>query len=144
VAGRRAGAPPARGPRKPDASPWAPAAWACAIGGALWFAASWLTGRREPWDAPAYWAVAYPLAIGAAAVLGRRYPKRPWRWALLLFESQFLAMCLRNGELGNLWPFGVAMFAVIAVPAIAAAQLAAGRGAARPPDRRGADPVAEP
>jgi hypothetical protein len=91
----------------------------------LWFLASLLTARREPWDDASYWVVAYPLALTCCAFLGYRFPQRPWRWALVLFESQFLAMCVRNGELGNLWPMGMLLFAVIALPGVAAAQLAA-------------------
>jgi hypothetical protein len=117
----------------PRSASWAPVTIAAAIGAGLWFVASWLTGKREPWDGPFYWVVAYPLAILGAAALGQRYPERPWRWALVLFESQFLAMAARNGELGNLWPIGMALFAVIAVPAIAAAQFAGRRFGARPP-----------
>lgn len=98
---------------------------AAAIGVALWFAASLLTGKKEPWDGPAYWAIAYPLALAACALLGRRHPDRPWRWPLVLFEAQFIAMGLRNGELGNLWPLGMAMFAVIALPGVVAATVAA-------------------
>ncbi|WP_448192548.1 hypothetical protein [Azospirillum sp. sgz301742] len=91
---------------------------------ALWFIVSLFTGKREPWDASAYWVFAYPAAILISAFLGYSYPDRPWRWALVLFESQFLAMCLRNGELGNLWPLGMALFAAIALPCVLAAKLA--------------------
>ena len=98
---------------------------AAVLGAALWFGISMLTGRREPWDAGAYWALAYPAAIVTAALLGYFYPERPWRWPAVLFASQFLAMCIRNGELGNLWPLGIAMFAILAVPAVIAARLAA-------------------
>ena len=98
---------------------------AAAAGVALWFVSSLLTGKREPWDASAYWAVAYPLAILACAFLGRRYPERPWRWPLVLFEAQFIAMCVRNGELGNLWPLGMLLFAVVSLPGIVAATVAA-------------------
>jgi hypothetical protein len=91
----------------------------------LWFVASAISGRREPWDGVAYWIVAYPIAILASALLGYRYPQRPWRWAIMLFESQFLAMIVRNGELGNLWPLGMLAFAAIALPAVLAAWLAA-------------------
>lgn len=34
-------------------------------------------------------------------------------------------MCVGNGELGHLWPLGMAFFAVIALPAVFAARLAA-------------------
>jgi hypothetical protein len=98
---------------------------AALTGVVLWFLTSLLTAKREPWDAPSYWAIAYPLALAGCALLGYRFPERPWRWALVLFESQFLAMCVRNGEFGNLWPLGMLLFAVIAVPGIVAAQVAA-------------------
>jgi hypothetical protein len=109
------------------ATPYGPVPFLIAVvlGAALWFGISMLTGKREPWDAQAYWALAYPAAILAAALLGYFYPERPWRWAALLFASQFLAMCVRNGELGNLWPLGIAVFAVLALPAVIAARLAA-------------------
>ena len=94
------------------------------IGAVLWFAAAVFTGKREPWDASAYWTLAYPAAILASAGLGYFHPERPWRWAFVLFEAQFLAMCVRNGELGNLWPLGMALFAVIALPGVVAAKLA--------------------
>ena len=97
---------------------------AVAVGVALWFATSLLSGKRESWDASAYWVVAWPAAVLTCAFLGYAYPERPWRWALVLFESQFLAMCIRNGELGNLWPMGMALFAVIALPGVVAARFA--------------------
>lgn len=50
---------------------------------------------------------------------------RTWRWPLVLFEAQFIAMCLRNGELGNLWPMGMLLFAVISLPGMLAAKVAA-------------------
>jgi len=96
-----------------------------AVGIALWFISSLLTSKREAWDASSYWVLAYPLAVAACALLGYRYPERPWRWPLVLFAAQFLAMCVRNGELGNLWPLGMLLFAVISLPGIAAAKVAA-------------------
>jgi hypothetical protein len=102
-----------------------PVAGAVVVGTALWFAASAASGKREPWDASVYWVVAYPVAIAVSAFLGCLFPDRPWRWALVLFEAQFVAMCIRNGELGNLWPIGMLMFAVVALPAMLAAALAA-------------------
>jgi len=98
---------------------------AAVVGFALWFVSSLLTGKREPWDATAYWVLAYPLAVLTCALLGYWYPERSWRWALVLFEAQFIAMCVRNGELGNLWPLGMALFALVALPGIVAAKVAA-------------------
>lgn len=97
---------------------------AFAIGAALWFATSLLTARREAWDGSAYWLVTYPLAIAACAALGYANANRPWRLALVLFGAQFVAMCIRNGELGDLWPLGLVLFAFLSVPGIVAAQVA--------------------
>jgi hypothetical protein len=108
-------------------SPALAIAAASVIGATLWFAVSVLTGKREAWDASAYWVVAYPVALMACAFLGYRYPERPWRWALVLFEAQFLAMCVRNGELGSGWPLGIVLFAVIALPGVLSAKLGSKR-----------------
>ena len=107
-------------------SPAAPLLIALVAGAALWSGVSMLTGKREAWDASAYWAGAYPAAILISALLGYRYPDRPWRWVLVLFGSQFLAMSLRNGELGGLWPLGILMFGLIALPGVLAAKVASG------------------
>jgi hypothetical protein len=105
----------------------APAALATLAGVVLWGVASLLSHKREPWDASVYWVTVYPLAIAMSAVLAYRYPQRPVLWALVIFESQFLAMCIRSREAGNLWPIGMLLFAVVALPAIAAAKIAAAR-----------------
>lgn len=98
---------------------------AAVVGMALWFAASLVSGEREPWDGSFYWVFAYPLAVLACAFLGYLYPRRPWRWPLVLFAAQFVAMCLRNAELGNLWPLGMALFLILALPGVVAAKFAA-------------------
>lgn len=98
---------------------------AAAVGIALWYVTASASGRREAWDASSYWTFAYPIAMLASAWMGYRYPQASWRWPLTLFEAQFFAQCVRNGELGNLWPLGMLLFAVIAVPGIVAARLAA-------------------
>jgi hypothetical protein len=108
-----------------DGGTLAPLTIAAMAGAALFAVAALLIAKREPWDASLYWAVFYPASILVSALLGYGYPQRPWRWAIVLFEAQFLATCVRNGELGNLWPFGMLLFAVIALPAVAAAHLAA-------------------
>jgi hypothetical protein len=94
---------------------------AIVVGMASWLVAAALGGRREAWDGPAYWVGAYPAAILVSGWLGYSFPDRPWRWALALFEAQFVAMVVRNGELGNLWPMGIVMFAIVALPAMGAA-----------------------
>jgi hypothetical protein len=107
---------------------WIPAALA---GFALWGIASLVTSRQEPWDDSLYWVAVYPLAIAVSAALAYRYPLRPALLTLVVFEAQFLAMCVGSGEIGNLWPLGMALFAVISLPAMAAAKFAASRSPRR-------------
>ena len=110
-----------------------PASIATAIGFTLWLGTSALAGRREAWDASAYWTIAYPAALCACALLGYLYPLRAWRWAIVLFEAQFLAMCIHNGEIGNLWPLGLVLFAVLALPGVLVAMLASRAGTRNAP-----------
>lgn len=98
---------------------------AIAAGALLWFACAGLAGRREAWDSGLYWVLFYPLALAVSAYLGYRYPERPWRWPLALFLGQCLALGIRNGELGNLFPLGIVVFGVLALPGIAAAKFGA-------------------
>jgi len=94
------------------------------LGGAsLWVLTSLITGRSEAWDAPIYWSVAYPLALLLAGVLGYRAPRRAWRWGLAVMLVQAPVMLLTSGSSLNLLPVGLALFAVLALPAIAAATL---------------------
>ena len=94
-------------------------------GAGLWSAAAMISGKKEAWDAATYWVLAYPAALLICACLGYAYQDRPWRWALVLFEAQFVAMCIRNGELGGLWPLGIVLFAIVSLPGMLAANLAA-------------------
>jgi hypothetical protein len=91
----------------------------------LWFVGSELTGRREAWDSGLYWAVFYPLALAACGWLGYLFPERPHRWAIALFGAQCIAMGIRNGEIGNLFPLGLIAFGVLSLPGIAVAKLGA-------------------
>ena len=97
------------------------------LGLALWSLASLLTTRREPWDGSLYWVLVYPASLVACAALAYRAPQQPVLMSLVLFESQFLAQGVRAGDPGNLWPLGMVLFAVIAVPGIIAATVAARR-----------------
>ena len=109
----------------PNSSAGTPYAIAIAAGAATWLVVSLVTGRREAWDAGIYWALFYPLAILFCGLLGKRFPERPWRWALALFFAQCLAMALRSGEIGNLFPLGLIVFGALSLPAVAAAKFGA-------------------
>jgi len=104
-----------------------PLVLALLAGIALALLASVLTTRKDPFDAPSYWWFVYPLSIAACAFLGSRYPARPAVWSIVLFEGQYVGSMLRSGEISNLWPLGMTMLAVIAIPGIYAARFAARR-----------------
>jgi len=106
--------------RKSDSAAYA---ISVATGMVLWFAAMASSGKREPWDDPTYWSVVYPATIIVSGLLGFFFSNRSWRWPLALFCGQFLAMTIRAGELGNLWPLGLLVFLVMSVPGIAIAKL---------------------
>lgn len=107
-------------------SAW-PVVAAAAAGVLLWVLASVLTSKREPWDASEYWGVVYPLSIAAAAFLAYRHPRRATVLAFAVFAGQFLGMCLLAGEVGSLWPLGLVLFSVLALPAVYVAKIAARR-----------------
>lgn len=101
-------------------------AYAAAIAGGalLWIATAALSGRTEAWDAPLYWKAAYPLALVLAAVLGYLQPRQPWRWALAVFLAQPAVLAFSASGFGLL-PLGLILFAVLALPAVALAGIAA-------------------
>jgi hypothetical protein len=107
-------------------------ALAALAGVGAWSLAALVTQKREPWDSGLYWFLFYPLMLAAAAALSYRHPQRPALIAVVLFEAQFVAMCIADRELGNLWPLGMLLFAVLALPGVAAARWAARRSPYNP------------
>lgn len=101
-----------------------PAGLALVAGILVWLMVALSSPRREAWDDPLYWWAAYPVCLVLAGLLGAAFPHRPWRWALLLFQGQVIAMLLLSDQIGSLWLPGLVMFAVLALPAMAVAQLA--------------------
>lgn len=100
--------------------------WTAALAGGavLWLVAAKFGGRREAWDAPLYWNVAYPLSIGLAGGLGYWVPEKPWRWGVAVMLAQALAL-LASGSGMNLLPLGLIVFAVLALPPMGVAALMA-------------------
>lgn len=92
----------------------------------LWTGTTLLTGRREAWDAAAYWTMAYPAGIVVSAVLGYLATDRAWRWGLVLMLAQAVTLAGLARDFGLL-PLGLVLFGVIALPPMLAATLAARR-----------------
>jgi len=97
------------------------------VGVVFWVLVAWRTPGGEPWDAPAFWTVVYPIALGIAAVLGTCFPRRAWLWGLLLLALQVPVVAVMSG-VGPLLLVGVVSALLLAVPAMA---IAAGAGALR-------------
>ena len=94
------------------------------IGGAvLWLATSIVSGRREAWDSPWYFTLAYPAAMVLAGVLAYRHPDRPWRFALAMMWIQPVVMVFTSGSDLSLLPLGLVMFGLLALPPIAVATM---------------------
>jgi peptidoglycan/LPS O-acetylase OafA/YrhL len=102
------------------------AAYAVALGGGalLWIVTAKIAGRTEAWDAPMYWTITYPLAIVLAGLLGFLVPRRAWRWGLAVFLAQPVVLAVSASGFG-LMPLGLILFAVLSLPAVGLAALAA-------------------
>jgi hypothetical protein len=93
-------------------------------GAALWLVTRAVSGRNEAWDSSLYWSAAYPLAIGLSAMLGYLAPTHPWRWALAVMLVQAVVLAATAAGFGLL-PLGLILFAILALPPIAAAMATA-------------------
>lgn len=102
-------------------------ALAALIGLVLWIVTAATSGRSEPWDAPGYWTIAYPLAVLLCGVLGFLYVESPWRWAVTLMLMQALVMAFGADFTDGfgLLPIGLIFLAILCLPAVAAAQVGA-------------------
>ncbi len=97
---------------------------AAASGILAWVAVSWVSGRREAWDSSWYFEAGIPALCLVSAVLGYLAPNRSWRWGAVPVGAQTLWMYATQG-IGSLWPLGLLMGAILAVPPILAARLGA-------------------
>jgi hypothetical protein len=101
-----------------------PAALAILLGAADWELARQLGTRREAWDDPLYWQLAYPLLLFSAFGFGLIWGERPWRWVACLIGGQAawaLVLALVHGGVPSLLPMGLLLFAVLGIPCLLAA-----------------------
>jgi hypothetical protein len=87
-------------------------------------ATSAISGKAEPWDAPIYWTVSYPLAIALSGLLGYAFPQRPWRWAVAVIFVQMAVMVIGGSGFGLL-PLGLILLGILSLPPVALAYVAA-------------------
>lgn len=84
-----------------------------AAGGfAVWFAVSSIYDLREAWDGPGF--LPYTLSmIALNAAAGFMQPRRLMIKGMLSVALQPLAIFIRSGEIGSLFPLGLAAFLVL-------------------------------
>ena len=104
-------------------TPALPFALSAATGLALWIVAAQIGDRAEPWDAPQFWSIFYPLAIITAGAFGLAFPTRPWRWAVTIILMQLPVMVFSGSGLGLL-PLGLIMLMFLSIPAVILATIA--------------------
>jgi peptidoglycan/LPS O-acetylase OafA/YrhL len=101
-----------------------PFAVAILAGVLSWDLVRLLGDRAEAWDDPIYWQLGFPLMLFTALLLGAACRERPWRWVAAMVGAQAawaLLLSIIAGGAPNLLPLGLLMFALIAVPCLAAA-----------------------
>jgi len=86
------------------------------VGVAYWAAVSGMLGGGEPWDAAAYWTLAYPGALLLSAILGFAMPPRAWLWGVVVACAQVPVVVAVSGA-GPLLLAGVLYAAVLSIPA---------------------------
>jgi hypothetical protein len=92
-----------------------------ATGIALELGVALTSGRREAWDSSIYWTIGLPAAALAALLIGFAARRPEWLWTVLIAPSQVLAMMVRSGDIGNLWPLTLALSSILSAPFVAAA-----------------------
>ena len=110
-----------------------PSVIAAGAGIASWEIVRQLGARREAWDDPLYWQIGFPLLIVAAFALGAVWRERPWRWGALMIATQAvwsLGFAFLQDGIPNLLPLGLMLFALLALPCIAASYLGSRFGSA--------------
>jgi len=83
-----------------------------------------VAGRREAWDAGAYYSIGIPIMVVVIFVIAWAYPERAWRWTLAMAVGQSLSALLQGSSL-NLFPIAVVFMTVVSVPQFIAGYLAA-------------------
>jgi len=100
---------------------------AAGIGAFVWLAIVALSGRREAWDSPLYFSLGLPAVAAACFALGWRFRRHAWRWGVAAMTAQLAVLLATASDLG-LFPLGVVMFVLLAVPCALAGMLGAWAG----------------
>jgi predicted ferric reductase len=90
-------------------------ALALVTGVATWLVVGAAGGQREAWDSSLYALVGLPVVYALLAVFGYVGSRAAWRWPMLVFGGQLLAMLAKDGAPGSLLPLGALLLTFLAL-----------------------------
>lgn len=82
-----------------------------------------ISGRKEAWDAPAYFSIGVPVMCVVIFAVSHRFPQRTWRWALSMAVGQSVAIVMGGGS-ASLWPLAIIAMTVVSLPQFVVAMIA--------------------
>jgi len=88
------------------------------------------TGRKEAWDAGAYFSLGIPVMCAVIFGIAYRFPNRAWRWTLSMAVGQAAAIASAGNSL-SLWPFSILAMTILSLPQLVAGWLASKLAASR-------------
>jgi len=101
-----------------------PALIAVVAGALSWDLVRLLGNHGEAWADPTYWRIGFPILLFTAFLLAMGFPERPWRWVVIIIGAQAIwsfLIALATSGVPSLFPLGLSIFAVLALPCLAAA-----------------------
>lgn len=87
---------------------------------AYWDCIARFSGVGEPWDAGAYWTVAYPISIILAGIVGWHIRRHAWAIGMAMSLTQLPVMAAHSGAAVN-WAIALAFLLPLSIPHGAAA-----------------------
>ena len=101
-----------------------PFTFAALIGALIVLVLAPFGGGREVLDTGIFYVIGLPLGMATAALFAWNWPQHAWRCGVAVALGQCLAVFVLAGEIGNLFPLTIVLFAMLAMPMILAATLA--------------------
>ena len=80
---------------------------------AVWVLITTLTNRREAWDSVYFWRYGVPAMLLLNAAAGFIEPERIKLKGLISVSLQPVAMTVKAGEIGSMFPFGLVVFLLL-------------------------------
>lgn len=88
-----------------------------------WAIFAWWGDVSEPWDAHAYWTVAYPISVIFAGAVGWHMRAHAWAIGVMTSLTQLPIMAAHNGATTN-WAMALAFLIPLSIPHGAVAYVA--------------------